>query len=160
MINKNILKGLRKYKQTIKLNQVQKEVNALRAPLLALPLVCQRATPAFGINRALPAFGLLGDASIPLDGGNPRVVRRTFGQTIERAEYIWHLYNSPSGTLALAVGRLCRNTLRPERPSGSGDTRCAGNPNGARYYQSMRLPFGHPLVSIGQPPSASAFGRR
>ena len=27
MINKNRLKGLRKYKQTIKLNQVQKEVS-------------------------------------------------------------------------------------------------------------------------------------
>ena len=26
-------------------------------------------------------------------------------------------------TLALAVGRLCRNTLRPERPSGSGEMR-------------------------------------
>ena len=51
--------ALRQYKKTITLNQMQKEVNALRAPLLALGVSHgrpppYRATPAFSIHRATP----------------------------------------------------------------------------------------------------------
>ena len=50
---------------------MQKEVNALRAPLLALPLVCQRATPErkrlWSALRASPAYGLLWSTRICLN---------------------------------------------------------------------------------------------
>ena len=55
---------------------------------------------------------LLGDACIPLDGGKPRLYVK-FGQTIERAEYIWHLYDIFSNP----VGRLCRNTPARAKPA-------------------------------------------
>ena len=61
------LKGnaLREYKQTIQLNQIQKEVIV---------------------------GTLLGDACIPLRRGKP-VFSVTFEQTIKRENYIWHLYS-------------------------------------------------------------------
>ena len=67
---------------------------------------------ASGRPPPLVSFGLLGDASIPLDGGNPRFCVK-FGQTIERAEYIWHLYN----IFKDPVGRLCRNTPARAKPA-------------------------------------------
>jgi len=61
------LKGnaLREYKQTIQLNQIQKEVIV---------------------------GTLLGNACIPLRRGKP-VLSVTFEQTIKRENYIWHLYS-------------------------------------------------------------------
>ena len=58
-------KALREYKQTITLNQIQKDV-----------LVGT----------------LLGDASIPLDRGKP-TLRVEFEQKSASADYIWHLYD-------------------------------------------------------------------
>ena len=60
------LKGnaLREYKQTIQLNQIQKEVIV---------------------------GTLLGDACIPLRRGKP-VLSVTFEQTIKRENYIWHSF--------------------------------------------------------------------
>ena len=53
-----------------------------------------------------------------------------FGKTIESAEYIWHcqfydIFQDFVGT--------------PPRVHNTRETRCAGNPKGARYYQSMRF---------------------
>ena len=56
--------ALREYKKTITLNQMQKEVIV---------------------------GTLLGDASMPLDRGKPKL-HVEFQQTIARGLYIWHLY--------------------------------------------------------------------
>ena len=68
--------ALREYKQTITLNAIQKEVIV---------------------------GTLLGDASMPLYRGKPKLHVK-FVQCIARAEYIWHLYDIFSNP----VGRLCR----------------------------------------------------
>ena len=70
--------ALREYKQTITLNAIQKEVIV---------------------------GTLLGDASIPLHRGKPRLCVQ-FGQTIARAGYIHHLYD----LFYNPVGRLCKHT--------------------------------------------------
>ena len=77
--------ALREYKQTITLNQVQKEVIV---------------------------GTLLGDASIPLRRGKPRLCVQ-FGQTIASADYILHLYD----IFHNPVGRLCRRTPARAKPA-------------------------------------------
>ena len=77
--------ALREYKQTITLNPIQKDVIV---------------------------GTLLGDASIPLDIGKPKVptgpptLRVRFEQNIARENYIWHLYD----VFKDPVGILCRHT--------------------------------------------------
>ena len=75
---KRLGKALREYKQTITLSQIQKDV-----------LVGT----------------LLGDASMPLHSGKPKLYVE-FKQTIGRANYIHHLYD----LFQDPVGRLCWHT--------------------------------------------------
>ena len=77
--------ALREYKQTITLNAIQKEVIV---------------------------GTLLGDASMPLYRGKPKLHVK-FGQCIARAEYIWHLYY----IFENPVGRLCRHTPARAKPA-------------------------------------------
>lgn len=98
---KSTLRGnaLREYKQTITLNPIQREV-----------LVGT----------------LLGDASITLDRGTRRFCVK-FGQTIESAEYIWHLYDILKNFVGTSP-RVYNTRLGP-----------------ARDYQSLRFQtYSHP----------------
>ena len=85
ILNRNALGQFAPNKQTITLNAIQKEVIV---------------------------GTLLGDASMPLYRGKPKLHVK-FGQCIARAEYIWHLYY----IFENPVGRLCRHTPARAKPA-------------------------------------------
>ena len=78
-MSKRSTNALREYKQTITLNPMQKEVNALRAPLWVL----YWETPVYLYKMANPGPRV----------AKPQLFCVQFGQTIASADYIWLLYS-------------------------------------------------------------------